>query len=149
MEQLRGVYERTARRLWQSLLAFSGDHDVADEAVAEAFAQAARRGDALRDVEAWIWRTAFAIARGELARRRSALTPPHHLAEVPPEEYTQDIVKVLRVLDVRDREVLVLRYVADLSHGEIAARCGISPAAARVRLHRATARARNLLEGHR
>lgn len=149
MEHLREVYERTSRRLWQSLLAFSGDPDIASEAVAEAFAQAARRGDALHDVDAWIWRTAFAIARGELARRRSSRAIDLEMQASSTPEYTQDIVKVLRGLDVRDREVLVLRYVADLSHSEIAARCGISTAAARVRLHRATGRARTLLEGHR
>jgi RNA polymerase sigma-70 factor (ECF subfamily) len=149
LEQLREIYERSHRRLWRSLLAFSGDRDVADEAVAEAFAQAARRGEALDDVEAWIWRSAFAVARGELARRHSRRAPCPDMPRMSLPEYTHDVVALLGALDLRDREVLVLRYVADMSHAEIAARCEISPAAARVRLHRATARARALLEGHR
>jgi RNA polymerase sigma-70 factor, ECF subfamily len=144
---LQKVYEATHRRLWRSLLALGGDRDVADEAVAEAFAQAARRGDDLRDVEAWVWRAAFAIARGELARRRVSSAPARDVPPIELPEYTRDLIVALRALDLRDREVLVLRYVADLSHADIAERLGISGPAVRVRLHRATARARTLLEG--
>lgn len=148
LEHVRDVYGATHERLWRSVVAFAGDRDIADEAVAEAFAQAVRRGDSLRDVEAWVWRAAFAIARGELSRRRPPPTSDgDEPAEIPP-EYTRDVIAVLRALDLRDREVLVLRYVADLTHPEIARRCGITPAAARVRLHRARLRARRLLEVH-
>jgi DNA-directed RNA polymerase specialized sigma24 family protein len=38
-------------------------------ALAEAFAQALRRGDRLTDPLAWIWRIAFRVAAGELKRR--------------------------------------------------------------------------------
>jgi RNA polymerase sigma factor (sigma-70 family) len=148
LERVRDVYEATHERLWRSVIAFAGDPDIADEAVAEAFAQAVRRGDSLRDVEAWVWRSAFAIARGELSRRRPPqLSERDDPAETPP-EYTRDAIAVLSALDLRDREVLVLRYVVDLTHAEIARRCGITPAAVRVRLHRARSRARRLLEEH-
>ena len=45
---------------------FAGDREVASDAVAEAFAQALRRGDAIRSPERWLWRTIFRIAAGEL-----------------------------------------------------------------------------------
>jgi len=140
--------EATHQRLWRSVLAFAGDRDVADEAVAEAFAQVARRGDSVRDVEAWVWRAAFAIARGEPSVRQPQLVSDPDGAAVLPPDYTRDTISVLKALDLRDREVLVLRYVADLSHAEIARRLGITPAAVRVRLHRARSRARVLLEEH-
>ena len=44
-----------------------------------------------------------------------------------------------------EREALVLRYVADLSHREIAVVCGIDEAAARKRISRALARMRSVL----
>jgi DNA-directed RNA polymerase specialized sigma24 family protein len=55
--------------MWQAVFAFAGDPEVASDAVAEAFAQALRRGDAIRSPECWLWRTVFRIAAGELKAR--------------------------------------------------------------------------------
>jgi DNA-directed RNA polymerase specialized sigma24 family protein len=43
------------RAIWRALLAFSGDRDVADDALDEAFAQALARGEGIRDPLRWIW----------------------------------------------------------------------------------------------
>ena len=43
------VYREHGARLLRSVLLFAGDREVADDAVAEAFAQAIRRGEGLRD----------------------------------------------------------------------------------------------------
>jgi len=78
---LRAVFAAEHERLWRSLLAYAGDPEVASEAAAEAFAQAVRRGAALRDPAAWVWRSAFRIAAGLVrlhrarARLRAALEP--------------------------------------------------------------------------
>jgi hypothetical protein len=56
---LEGVYREHATRLWRALIAYTGDPEVASDAVAEAFAQALRRGDALRAPERWVWTAAF------------------------------------------------------------------------------------------
>ena len=40
------------------------------DAVAEVFAQAARRGTAIEDIGRWVWKAAFRIAAGMLADRR-------------------------------------------------------------------------------
>ncbi len=50
------IYREHGQRLWRSLAAFTGAPDVASDAVAEAFGQALRRGEELRDPVAWIWR---------------------------------------------------------------------------------------------
>ena len=47
------LYREQGDRMWRAVLAFGGDPDVASEAVAETFAQALRRGIALRDPERW------------------------------------------------------------------------------------------------
>ena len=58
------------RRYTGLVLLFSSDPDVASDAVAEAFAQALRRGDALRDPERWVWKVAFRVAAAELKEGR-------------------------------------------------------------------------------
>ena len=57
--------------MWRALTAYSGSRDVAEDAVAEAFAQAVARGDSLRSPERWVWKAAYRIAAGELKRRGS------------------------------------------------------------------------------
>ncbi|HWL41666.1 MAG TPA: sigma-70 family RNA polymerase sigma factor [Ilumatobacter sp.] len=146
-DRVRAVYEADHARLWRSLYAFSGSSEVADEAAAEAFAQALRRGDEIRDVAAWVWRSAYAIARGELQRRRrtGAGVPPERPAPEPDE--LTGLLATLAELPEADRELIVLCHVAGWRPGELAAVLDANPGAIRVRLHRATTRARELLEG--
>jgi len=66
---VEAVYRQDGDRLWRALYAFAGDENVASDAVAEAFAQALRRGSAIRDVRAWVWRSAFQLAKGDLKRQ--------------------------------------------------------------------------------
>jgi hypothetical protein len=42
---------------------------ASSDAVSEAFAQAIARGSAIDDVDRWVWRSAFSIARGDPKRR--------------------------------------------------------------------------------
>ena len=49
--QIELVYRRVGAKLWRALLAYSGDPELASDAVAEAFAQALGRGHAVRDVQ--------------------------------------------------------------------------------------------------
>src|SRR6266542_3841918 len=46
-------YRAEHARLWRSLLLFSGDADLASDAVSEAFTQALHRGTAIRDLRRW------------------------------------------------------------------------------------------------
>lgn len=144
-ERVRAVYVADHARLWRSLYAFSGSREVADEATAEAFAQALRRGDEIRDVAAWVWRSAFAIARGELQRRRRPDSPPIREAVAPGGDLAE-LLGALAELPEADRELIVLCHVAGWKPGELAAVLDANAGAIRVRLHRATARARDLLE---
>lgn len=69
-DRIERLYRERGDRIWRGLLAFSGDPEVASDAVAEAFAQVLRRGEEVRDPERWVWRAAFRIAAGELKERR-------------------------------------------------------------------------------
>lgn len=149
VERVRSVYETDHARLWRSIYAFAGSRDVADEATAEAFAQALRRGDELRDVAAWVWRSAFAIARGELQRRRRANGEPDEVPSVDTVDGLGDLLRRLAALSEQDRELIVLCHVGGWKPGELAAVLGEPAGRVRVRLHRASERAREILENDR
>jgi DNA-directed RNA polymerase specialized sigma24 family protein len=70
---LEAVYRRDGGRIWRAVLMYAGNREVASDAVAEAFAQALSRGDAIRDPGRWVWRAAFRIAAGDLKERRKRI----------------------------------------------------------------------------
>jgi RNA polymerase sigma-70 factor (ECF subfamily) len=139
------LYREEGRKLWWALVAYSGDHEVASDAAAEAFAQALARGDALADPLAWIWRVAFRVAAGELKRRRRTGERVPEVAD-PGEQRAGELVALLRHLPPNQRAAIVLHYYADRPVREVAAALGVTPATARVHLHRGRRRLRKLLE---
>jgi RNA polymerase sigma-70 factor, ECF subfamily len=139
------LFERESAKLWRSLLLHTADADVASDATAEAFAQLLRRGSAVRDPRAWVWRAAFRIADGELARRhRTAHVDRHDSYEMP--EPVVDLVRALGTLPLTQRTAVVLHHLGDLAVADIAAVMGTSRSAVAVHLHRGRRRLRELLE---
>ncbi len=138
------LYREQGSRMWRSLLAFSGDPEIADDAVAEAFAQALRRGAEIRDAERGLWRTAFRIAAGELkdgSRRR----PLEDEGSYEMEEPARDLVVALTALSPKQRASVVLHDAAGYPAKEVAAIIGSTPAAVKVHLARGRRRLRELL----
>jgi RNA polymerase sigma-70 factor (ECF subfamily) len=143
--ELERVYRESGERLWRAVLLFSGDRETASDAVAEAFAQALRRGDEIRSPERWVWRTAFLVARGMLKeRRRMVGEVPDRGYEVTPR--VTELVDALRALSPTQRAAVILHYYADRPVGEVAALIGSTPSAVSVHLYRARRRLRVLLE---
>lgn len=145
-QDVGALYEEEGPRLWRALYAFSGDREIASDAVAEAFAQCLRRGDAVRDPRAWVWRAAFKISSGDL-KRRSRLT--HEMPEGAYEQAVGEaeaLVSLLARLSPTQRAVLLLRHYAGEPTDVIAATLGMSRATVRVHLHRARARLSSLRE---
>lgn len=141
------VWREHGARLWRSLVAYTGDPEVASDAMAEAFAQALGRGDAVRDHAAWIWRASFKIAAGELARRpRSAVGDGAQSESAALPEPVTDLVVALRTLSPHQRAATVLHDYADLPTREVARILGCTPATVRVHLLQARRRLRSLLE---
>jgi RNA polymerase sigma-70 factor (ECF subfamily) len=143
--ELETVYRQDGSRLWTALCAFAGNEDVASDAVAEAFAQALRRGSAIRDVRSWVWRSAFNLARGDL-KARSTLTrgpmPEFAVHDAHPDE---QLLAALQELTPPQRAVIVLHYYADCPVREVSRRTGINPIAVRTHLSRGRKRLRVLL----
>ena len=140
------IYREQGARLWRSIALSTGSRDVADDAVAEAFAQAIARGDALLDPAAWIWRTAFRIAAGEMKTRSMAGSLPDDLGSVEVPESLVDLVRALAELTPHQRTAVVLADYAGYPHREIARILGSSVSAVGVHVYRARRRLRSLLE---
>jgi RNA polymerase sigma factor (sigma-70 family) len=142
---LEQVYREHAPRLWRALVASTGDREIADDALAEAFAQAVGRGDALRAPERWVWVAAFRIASGEMkerGQRAVAHEPP------PPVEASEaaELLEALTRLPPKQRAVLVLHYYGGYKSREIALIVGSTAATVRVHLSVGRRRLRALLE---
>lgn len=142
---LGALYEEQSARLWRAVRAFSGSPEIASDAVAEAFAQCLRRGSAVRDRRAWIWRSAFRIAAGELQRRgRETHELPEGSYEMP-----DDLAGLLAGLDAlspTQRAVLVLRHYVGEPTDRIAHILGMNRATVRVHLSRGRRRLATILE---
>lgn len=144
-DALEEIYRRDGKRLWWAVLAFSGDPEVASDAVAEAFAQALRAGDRIRSPAHWVWRVAFRVAAGELKERgRVAGLADDPVAGMP--EPFIDLWRALARLPPKQRSAVVLADYAGWSHREIAKAIGSSVSAVGVHVHRARRRLGDLLE---
>jgi RNA polymerase sigma factor (sigma-70 family) len=130
--------------MWQAVFAFAGDPEVASDAVAEAFAQALRRGDAIRSPERWIWRTVFRIAAGEL-KERGRRGADHSEVTYEMDELSQDLIAALAKLPEKQRAAVVLHHAAGYPANEIAQIIGSTTAGVHVLISRARTRLRELL----
>jgi len=134
---LDAVFRREHPRLWRSLLAYTGDRDIASDAESEAFAQALRGRSRIDDPAAWIWRSAFRIAKGLMQKQRKVVL----LDEMPDigvsDSPVVEILAQLESLSEQQRAVVALRYVGELDVAQIAEALATSSGTVRVQLHRA------------
>lgn len=139
------LYREEGPTLWRALVGYTGMSEVASDAVAEAFAQALRRGESLTNPSAWIWRVAFRIAAGEMKRMRTEVTRSVEAAFEPP-EHLQDLVEALRSVSPNQRLALILHDYADRPIGEVSEVIGITRATVYVHLSQGRRRLRELLK---
>ncbi len=137
-------------------MAMLGRQADADEAVQETLlaahkAMAGYRGDGT--VKAWLCGIARRVCARQLEGRRRQERPlevvPADGADPHGAFATRQRARVVRAameqLKPSEREAVLLRYVADLSHREIAAACEVDEATARKRVSRALIRLRSVL----
>lgn len=142
------LYRESAPALWRAIYGFSGGRrDVAEDAVAEAFARAIEHFDRIRDPVPWIYRTAFRIASRELQREKRLPPPsPDPLPGLDPGEI-QDVIRALAILSPNQRSAVLLHDLEGFTSLEVARRLGMSAATVRVHLFRGRRRLRELLGG--
>jgi RNA polymerase sigma-70 factor, ECF subfamily len=143
---LERVYREQGAKLWRALFALSGDREVASDALAEAFAQALARGEAITKPDGWVWTAAFRIASGELKLRgRSGPRLPERSYEMPAP--VTDMVAALARLSPKQRLAIVLHDYADRPTDEVARVLDASRATVHVHLSQARRRLRTILSG--
>src|ERR1700683_2104777 len=120
-----GLYRLAYRVAFRIL----GDRGDAEDVAQEALARASLRWSRLEDrPEGWVTRVASNLAIDRYRRRRRQTAPmtgpvgivDPHLGE------RVDCVVALRRLPRRQREAVVLRYLADLSEAQVAVEMGCS-----------------------
>ena len=140
-------YEANRDRVFGMIsLALPREADAA-EATAEAFVRAYARwrtvGEHPNPV-GWVVKTALNYQRSRW--RRLGLPVGRPELQRPPEEPLEPgIVRALRNLPDRQREVVVLRFVCDLSTDQTAALLGIAPGTVTAHVHRSLSALRSAL----
>jgi RNA polymerase sigma-70 factor (ECF subfamily) len=145
MDDFEEFYLATKDRVYRTVLAAAGEHPQAEDAVAEAFARALERWprvSAHPNPAGWVMLTALNHTRSwwRLRRREAPVEDLRRYDEStadPPDALTAAVRDAVRTLPRRQREVVALRLVADLSAEETGALLGITAATVHVHLHRA------------
>jgi RNA polymerase sigma-70 factor (sigma-E family) len=144
-DALAAIAYRVAFRL-------SGRRDEAEELAQETLARAfARWRSVAAYAEPWVARTATNLAIDAWRKRRPTVpidddTPTAAAGDLAPDVLERyGLVQSLRRLSRRQREVVVLRYLADLPEAEVAAALRTSVGAVKQHTHRAVARLRKEL----
>lgn len=130
--------------IWRAIYAYAGGRrDVADDAVAEAFARAIAHRATVRDPVGYLYRVAFRIASADLQQVKRLEEPVERGVEDP--EPVADLMAALRRLTPAQRAAVYLHYRADLPVREVASIMGSSSAAVKVHLMRGRRRLTELL----
>jgi RNA polymerase sigma factor (sigma-70 family) len=120
----------------------TGDRDLSVEAVDEAMARAFQRWSHVSRLEnpgGWVYRVALNWATSVLRRRHRPwpfAASGERLVE-PPAVAEPDVLRALAELDVRQRAVVVCRYVLGWSEAETAVALSTPVGTVKSRLHRA------------
>lgn len=143
-EAFATLYRRHAGALMPMLWRLAGgDRPLAEDWLQDAFVQAWRKLDQVRDPAAfagWLRRLAANVALAERRRGRLATVdadidpgapePPWPAADL-------DLERAIARLPDRARQVLVLFHLSDLGHAEIAELLGVDVGTSKAQLHRA------------
>lgn len=141
---VEAVYREQGASVWRAVYVYTGDREIADDAVAEAFTQLLHRGHEVREADKWVWTAAFRIAAGELKNRRrtsSVRELSYQMAEP-----ALDLFRALARLTPRQRQAVVLHHYAGYPVKDVAGIVGMSRGAVRVHLSVGRKRLRELLE---
>jgi RNA polymerase sigma-70 factor, ECF subfamily len=148
--RLEEAYHAWGADLWRAIFAFAGGRrDVADEAVAEAFAQSGRALERIERLRPWLYRAAFRIAAGELQRSgrdRALDRRDEQIAADDAQLLGPELASLLLRLSPNQRGVIVMRDLYGETTAEAAGSLGISEVAVRVHLHAARRRLREAIE---
>ena len=142
-------------RLGQHLFGLARRSGLADDAAEDAVQEALlrlwielRSGVEIIEPARWTFRTLYRIAMDEHRLRRRVSDLVTRLSTRPPVTFDSDVAGMISIwslvdgLATRQRQILYLRYKADMSFGDAAGVMGITASAARAHASFAVARLR-------
>jgi RNA polymerase sigma-70 factor (sigma-E family) len=148
-ERMHGRAVGTARRL-------VGNGAAAEDLAAEAFARAYSRWSTVRshpNPEAWLLRVVGNLAVDQVRHeaRRPDLRPDAGRRDPSADDAALriDLADAINRLSSRQQEVVVMRYLIDLTEDDVAVSLGMSTGSVKTHLHRATTKLRNELTDDR
>jgi RNA polymerase sigma-70 factor (ECF subfamily) len=157
-DTFRAFYDRTARPLWAYLSRMTGEPDLADDLLQEAYYRFLRAQVVMED-EAhrrnYLFRIATNLVRDGARRRACRPTvPAADDGEIPGDvtmasraQSRGDVMRAMAQLRPRDRKLLWLAYAQGSSHREISATLGLRPGSIKPLLFRARQRLSAFLRG--
>jgi len=148
-----GSFERFYSESWhvvyRALVVGIGDTDLAREAVDEAMVRAYERWrtvSTMTNREGWVYRAASNWATSRLRRRRLQFRrAPSIEASHDPEVVDPNLLDAVRGLSQKHRDVVVARYLLDMSESATAQALGIPESTVKSRLSRALAQLKEVL----
>ncbi len=151
-ETFRAFYDRTARSVWSYLVRMTGDRQLADDLLQEAYYRFVRAG-AEYENETHRRNSLFLIATNlvrDAARRRQQLIPLEENAKIDDRtaeraEGRTDLNRAMSRLKPAQQAMLWLAYGHGASHDEIAKILGLKPGSIKALLFRARRRLAQLL----
>lgn len=150
MNDFAGFYLASKDRVFRAVLAACGDRASAEDAVAEAYARGCARWSSLREhpnPTAWILRTALNVRRSWWRRLRREVLGDAPDRAAPADEIAEPGLRgLVAALPRRQREVVALRLLADLSAEQTADLLGIAVGTVHTHLHRALGTLRELAQ---
>lgn len=144
-DEAEALYRSEGAKLERALTGSFGDPMLAGDATSQAFIELLAHRGSVEVPRAWVWKTAFAIARG-ISSARSApygLWPPD--AGVTDTPAPVDLVDALAVLSPLQRQTVVLHHYAGWPVRDVARIVSSTPSAVKVHLFRGRARLRELM----
>lgn len=161
-EEFRSFYERTARPLWSYLSRITGNAQLADDFLQEAYYRLYRRGNCYEDESHRrnsLFQIATNLARDAARHGRRYESVPLETEDSPsllkseapaPERQASirtDLGRAMQQLEPVQREMLWLAYAQGASHQEIADVLGLRAISVRTLLLRARRKLAGILDG--
>ena len=149
-EAFRAFYERMHDRALGTARRLVGDRTIAEDIAAEALARAYARWNQVRghpNPDAWLLRVVgnLCIDHQRTAGRRAEAPGDRAGRDRPDDDAVLhvDLARAVGRLSHRQQEVVVMRYLIDLSEDDVAASLGMSNGSVKTHLSRATHRLRD------
>ena len=142
-ESFDGFYRDTRQRLFDCLVALTGNRAEAQDVVHEAYARAWQRWDTVggyANPEAWVRTVARRVAVSRWRRTQSAFAAYRRVGTAPPQRgpdvESMTLVAALGKLPMKQREAVVLHHLLELPVAQIARETGIPEGTVKARLAR-------------